>query len=85
MAEQDVYAPTREDRFAFGLWSLLGRGRDSLGDPTRADLPVHAALEALAQRDVFGFEFQDTDLVAPIERDEDPLAEEELPPSIAAA
>ncbi len=30
-----AYAPTKEDKFAFGVWCLQNRGRDPFGDQTR--------------------------------------------------
>jgi xylose isomerase len=57
------YAPTREDKFAFGLWCLQNRGRDPFGDQTRPELPALECIKGLAQRNCYGFEFHDNDLI----------------------
>lgn len=57
------YAPTREDKFAFGLWCLQNRGRDPFGDQTRPELPALAAIKGLAERNCYGFEFHDNDII----------------------
>jgi len=59
----DRYQPTREDRFAFGIWCLQNRGRDPFGDVTRRELTVAECLRGLAERQVYGFEFHDNDIV----------------------
>jgi xylose isomerase len=57
------YAPTREDRFAFGVWCLQNRGRDPFGDQTRPELKAIDAIRGLAQRNCYGFEFHDNDII----------------------
>jgi xylose isomerase len=57
------YAPTREDRFAFGIWCLQNRGRDPFGDQTRPELKATDAIKGLAQRNCYGFEFHDNDII----------------------
>jgi len=57
------YAPTRDDRFAFGLWCLENRGRDPFGDQTRPELKAVDAIKGLAQRNCYGFEFHDNDMI----------------------
>jgi xylose isomerase len=57
------YAPTREDKFAFGLWCLQNRGRDPFGDQTRSELPALECIKGLAQRNCYGFEFHDNDII----------------------
>jgi xylose isomerase len=59
----DPYAPTREDKFAFGIWCLQNRGRDPFGDQTRPEMPALEAIKGLAQRNCYGFEFHDNDIV----------------------
>ena len=56
------YAPTREDKFAFGIWCLQNRGRDPFGDQTRPELSAIDAIKGLAQRNCYGFEFHDNDV-----------------------
>jgi xylose isomerase len=57
------YAPTREDKFAFGIWCLQNRGRDPFGDQTRPELPALECIKGLAQRQCYGFEFHDNDIL----------------------
>src|SRR5712691_6380231 len=57
------YAPTKEDKFAFGIWCLQNRGRDPFGDQTRPELPALECIKGLAQRNCYGFEFHDNDIV----------------------
>jgi xylose isomerase len=57
------FAPTREDKFAFGIWCLQNRGRDPFGDQTRPELSAIEAIKGLAQRQCFGFEFHDNDVL----------------------
>jgi xylose isomerase len=59
----NFYAPTREDKFAFGVWCLQNRGRDPFGDQTRPELSALDCIKGLAQRNCYGFEFHDNDLV----------------------
>src|SRR5262249_25466860 len=57
------YAPTREDKFAFGIWCLQNRGRHPFGDVTRPEMSAMEAIRGLAQRNCYGFEFHDNDLI----------------------
>ncbi len=57
------YAPTREDKFAFGIWCLQNRGRDPFGDVTRPELSALECIRGLAERNCYGFEFHDNDIV----------------------
>src|SRR5947207_11343816 len=57
------YAPTREDKFAFGIWCLQNRGRDPFGDVTRPELPALECIKGLAKRNCYGFEFHDNDII----------------------
>jgi xylose isomerase len=56
------YAPTREDKFAFGIWCLQNRGRDPFGDQTRPELSAIDCIKGLAKRNCYGFEFHDNDV-----------------------
>jgi xylose isomerase len=58
-----AFAPTREDKFAFGIWCLQNRGRDPFGDQTRPELPALDCIKGLAQRQCYGFEFHDNDII----------------------
>ena len=57
------YAPTQEDKFAFGIWCLQNRGRDPFGDVTRPEMSALDAIRGLAQRNCYGFEFHDNDII----------------------
>ena len=57
------YAPTRADKFAFGIWCLQNRGRDPFGDQTRPELSALDCIRGLAQRQCYGFEFHDNDVL----------------------
>ena len=58
-----IPAPTPQDQFSFGLWTVGYAGRDPFGDPTRAAMdPVHA-LEQLAAIGAYGVNFHDDDLI----------------------
>jgi xylose isomerase len=57
------FTPTREDRFAFGVWCLQNRGRDPFGDQTRPELSAIDCIKGLARRNCYGFEFHDNDVV----------------------
>ncbi|MBI3466354.1 MAG: xylose isomerase [Planctomycetes bacterium] len=57
------YAPTKEDKFVFGIWCLQNRGRDPFGVETRPELPAAQCIRGLAERNVYGFEFHDNDLI----------------------
>lgn len=59
----DRFAVKKEDRFVFGIWCLQNRGRDPFGDQTRPELSVVECLKGLAQRNAYGFEFHDNDIV----------------------
>ena len=56
-------APTREDKFTFGLWTVGWQARDPFGDPTRAPLDPVDAVHHLAELGAFGVTFHDDDLV----------------------
>jgi xylose isomerase len=58
-----TYAPLKQDRFAFGIWCLQNRGRDPFGDVTRPEMPALEAIRGLAQRNCYGFEFHDNDII----------------------
>ncbi|MCD4524623.1 xylose isomerase [Nocardioides sp. cx-173] len=58
-----IPAPTPEDKFSFGLWTIGWTARDPFGDATRAPMdPVHA-LEKLAGLGAYGVNFHDDDLI----------------------
>ncbi len=57
------FAPTKQDKFAFGIWCLQNRGRDPFGDQTRPALSAIDCITGLAKRGCFGFEFHDNDII----------------------
>ncbi len=58
-----TFAPAKEDKFAFGLWCLQNRGRDPFGDQTRPEISALDCIRGLAQRNCYGFEFHDNDII----------------------
>src|SRR6266513_1709193 len=61
----DEYAPTAEDRFTFGLWTVGNRGRDTFGHETRPALDPVDTVAKLAELGAYGVNFHDDDLVPP--------------------
>jgi xylose isomerase len=69
----DQFAPTKADKFSFGLWTVGNRGRDPFGDFVRPTLdPVHT-VKKLSELGAWGINLHDNDLVpfdaTPAERD----------------
>ena len=58
-----VAAPTPDDRFSFGLWTVSWQARDPFGDPTRPPLDPIEAIEQLAAAGAWGVTFHDDDLI----------------------
>ncbi len=58
-----IPAPTPEDKFSFGLWTVGYGGRDPFGEPTRPAMDPVYALEKLAGLGAYGVNFHDDDLV----------------------
>src|SRR6201747_2817243 len=56
-------APTREDNFTFGLWTVGWQGRDPFGDATRAAVDPVESVHRLAERGAYGVTFHDDDLI----------------------
>jgi xylose isomerase len=61
----DPYAPTPDDHFTFGLWTVGNTGRDPFGHETRPPLDPVEAVQRLAELGVYGVNFHDDDLVPP--------------------
>jgi xylose isomerase len=59
----DLYEPTPEDRFTFGLWTVGNRGRDPFGFEVRPTLDPVEAVHRLADLGAYGVNFHDDDLV----------------------
>ena len=62
-----AYDPTREDHFAFGLWTVGHQGRDPFGDAVRPWLDPAESVRHLSDLGVWGVSFHDDDLLAPQE------------------
>jgi xylose isomerase len=58
-----IPAPTPEDKFSFGLWTVGYAGRDPFGDATRPAMDPVYALEKLAAMGAYGVNFHDDDLI----------------------
>ena len=69
----DVYAPRKEDKFSFGLWTVGNRGRDPFGDFVRPALSPTRIVQKLSELGAWGVNLHDNDLVpfdaTPAERD----------------
>jgi xylose isomerase len=59
----DQYAPTKEDKFSFGLWTVGNRGRDPFGDFVRPALDPINSVKRLSQLRAWGINLHDNDLV----------------------
>jgi len=57
-----AYQPSKQDKFAFGVWCVMNEGRDPFGAPTRRPIPATRAIEGLAKAGAWGFEAHDNDL-----------------------
>jgi len=57
------YRPTKSDKFAFGLWTVMNRGGDPFGGPTRKALSPFDAIRRLGEMGAYGYEFHDNDIV----------------------
>ena len=56
-------APTRDDRFSFGLWTVGWQGVDVFGGPVRPPMDPVYAVERLAELGAAAVSFHDDDLV----------------------
>ena len=69
----DEYAPRKEDKFSFGLWTVGNRGRDPFGDFVRPLLDPVYIVKKLSELGAWGVNLHDNDLVpfdaTPAERD----------------
>ena len=59
-----IPAPTRSDRFSFGLWTVGYNGTDPFGGPTRPPMDVVHVVHRLAEIGAYGLSFHDDDLFA---------------------
>jgi xylose isomerase len=60
MAKKPIWK--RSDKFAFGIWCVMNRGRDPFGPETRPAVGPVEAVRGLGERGVYGFEYHDDDL-----------------------
>ncbi|GAA4879435.1 xylose isomerase [Actinomycetospora straminea] len=58
-------APTREDKFSFGLWTVGWQARDLFGEATRPVLAAVEAVHRLSELGAYGITFHDDDLIPP--------------------
>jgi len=56
-------APTREDKFSFGLWTVGWQARDPFGDATRAPVDPTESVHRLAELGAWGVTFHDDDVI----------------------
>ncbi len=59
----DAYAPKKEDRFSFGLWTVGNRGRDPFGEFVRPALDPVLIVKKLSELGAWGILLHDNDLV----------------------
>ena len=69
----DEYAPRKEDKFSFGLWTVGNRGRDPFGEFVRPPLDPVYIVKKHSELGAWGVNLHDNDLVpfdaTPAERD----------------
>jgi xylose isomerase len=69
----DEYAPRKDDKFSFGLWTVGNRGRDPFGEFVRPPLDPVYIVKKLSDLGAWGVNLHDNDLVpfdaTPVERD----------------
>ncbi len=63
MSGSDRYAPVKEDRFTFGLWTVGNPGRDPFGAEVRSRMAPTHIVEKLAECGAWGVNLHDNDLV----------------------
>jgi xylose isomerase len=59
----DQYAPRKEDKFTFGLWTVGNQGRDPFGDVVRPSLNPVDSVKKLSELGAWGVNFHDNDLI----------------------
>ena len=59
----DIPAPSPEDKFSFGLWTVGWQGVDPFGGATRPPMDTVHALEKLAELGAYGVNFHDDDVI----------------------
>jgi xylose isomerase len=59
----DAFAPRKEDKFTFGLWTVGNPGRDPFGEAVREPLAPTYIVKMLSQLGAYGVNLHDDDLV----------------------
>ena len=60
----DAYAPTKAQKFTFGLWTIGNPGRDPFGEPTRPPMTPDQVVRTLGEvGGAYGVNFHDNDLI----------------------
>jgi xylose isomerase len=59
----DQFAPTPDDRFSFGLWTVGHRGGDPFGLPTRPPIAPEQIVSRLREVGAWGVSLHDEDLI----------------------
>ncbi len=59
----DQYAPTKAEKFTFGLWTVGNRGRDPFGDAVRDTIGPVRIVQKLAELGAYGVNLHDNDLI----------------------
>jgi xylose isomerase len=59
----DAFAPKKEDKFTFGLWTVGNPGRDPFGGPVRESMAPTYIVKMLSQLGAYGVNLHDDDLV----------------------
>jgi xylose isomerase len=59
----DAFAPKKEDKFTFGLWTVGNPGRDPFGDAVREPMAPTYIVKMLSQLGAYGVNLHDDDLV----------------------
>ena len=59
----DPFAPTKADKFTFGLWTVGNRGADPFGPVVRPHTSAPQIVEKLASLGAYGVTLHDNDLV----------------------
>lgn len=61
--QETAFAPTKDDKFSFGLWTVGNRGRDPFGDAVRPAVEATGLVRLLAECGAYGVNLHDDDLV----------------------
>jgi xylose isomerase len=59
----DAFAPRKEEKFTFGLWTVGNPGRDPFGEPVREPMAPTHIVKMLSQLGAYGVNLHDNDLV----------------------